>query len=94
MFLTKTYVGCLWRPSENEKRHLWTVAKFAVFARARGMHANFATLILFFDGFEVFRIVALSNDLMGFGSRCFVYTGRLHSCLLYFSIITALEWNL
>lgn len=45
---------------------LSTVAKFAVFAHvARGMHASFATLILFSDGFEVFRIVALSNDLMG-----------------------------
>jgi len=32
---------------------------------ARGKHASFATLTLFFDGFEVFRIVALSNELMG-----------------------------
>jgi len=87
VFLTKTYVGCLWRPSENEKRHLWTVAKFAVFARARGMHANFATLILFFDGFEVFRIVALSNDLMGFGSRCFVYIQDVYTAVSYILVL-------
>jgi len=32
---------------------------------ARGMHDSFATLTLFFDGFEVFRIVEFSNDFMG-----------------------------